>query len=178
MKRGFPGYMQLNDLPYADRVEIFSSGLGLHFGPGDRLGLFKCSVGITPMPATALVQDVETMRAGFHYSIEGTKVGSVSEGPLGHPGDGEFRIWPILNFTIAAKYTYELLTLGVTGRTGNGSEVHRGEAVNVEAGQKLQPWTFKLELRIPREAIAEALRLPELEKHSLYEKLEFCKDAA
>jgi hypothetical protein len=178
MRRGFEGYMQFNDVPYADRVEIFSSGFGLHFSPADKLGLFKRSVGVHPMPASALVQDSEMMRSGFYYSMQGTYVGGCSEGPLGHPGDGEFYVRRVLEFTIAAKYTYDFLTLGLSGRTGEGEEVHRGAAVKLPAGRRLEPWTFRIELRIPREAIAEALRLPDPEKYSLYERLELCRDAA
>jgi hypothetical protein len=110
------------------------------------------------------------MRSGFYYSMEGTSVGACSEGPLGHPGDGEYRVWPVLQFTIAAKYTYEALTLGLSGHTGVGSEYVRG----VQGQEAFTERTFRVEVQIPREAIASALNLPEAEKYALYERLEDC----
>lgn len=180
MRRGFEGYMQFNELPYAERVNIFFTGIGIHFSPAENPTLFQRSVVVWPMPPaalTALVEDARTMRSEFYYSVQGTYVGGCSEGPLGHPADGESHVRRILEFTIAAKYTYDFLTLGVSGRTANGEEVHRGVAVNLPVGKVLRPWTFRIEVRIPREAIAEVLRLPDPEKHSLYESLELLRDA-
>lgn len=171
MKKGFEGFLHFNDSLYAERVDFYSTGFSLHFGATKRPTLLGRSVGVYPMPATALVRDTEMMRAGFYYSVAGTDVGGCSEGPLGHPGDGESRGWPVLEFTIAAKYTYEMLTLGLSGRTGKGAEYVRGKR-----GLDLSTqWTFRAEVRIPREAIAEALKLPDAEKYALYERLELCR---
>lgn len=178
MRDGFPGYMQVNGLQCAYTVEIFSTGTSLHFRPGNRPSLFRRSIDVSPMAANRLVTDVERMRSGFSETVRGNQIGTCSEGPLGHPGDGEFLVWPILEFTISARYTYQQLTLGLSGRTGVGNEVHRGEVVNAQYGEQLQPWSFQLEIRLPREVIADVLRLESHDKYSLYEKLEHCRDAA
>lgn len=171
MKKGFDGFLEFNGSLYAERVDFYSTGFSLHFGAADRPTLLGRSVGIYPMPATALVRDTDMMRSGFYYSIAGTDVGGCSEGPLGHPGDGETRSWPVIEFNIAAKYTYEMLTLGLSGRTGEGAEYVRGER-----GSHLQTrWTFRAEVRIPREVISSALNLPDPEKRALYERLELCR---
>ena len=162
MSSTFEGSIRFNDLPYANCVTVFAYGSGVHFGPGDRTGLFARKIGLYPIPATALIVEPERMRNGFFYSIQGTKVGGCSEGPLGHPGDGEFNVWPIREFSIAAKYTREGLELSASGRTGDGTS-GSGHA------QPLEPWTFRVELRIPRDAVAKALSLPGPERRSLQE---------
>jgi len=164
---GFEGYMQFNDVPHSQRVNVTPTGISLHFSPADRMAARR--VALAPFPPIALVTlGVEHMRSGFYYAIEGTDVGNCSEGG-NHPEDREARIWPILAFTVAAKYTYETLTLGVSGRTGPGYRQLPGTT-------ETEPWssttgTFRLEVRIPREAIADALKLADGDKYRLYEKL-------
>jgi hypothetical protein len=162
VSRAFGGFIHFNDLPYADRVNVFAYGSGIHFGPGDRPGLLARKIGLSPIPATALVVEPERMRSGFFYSIQGTKVGGCSEGPLGHPGDGEFDIWPVVEFSIAAKYTSDMLTLGVSGSTGEG-------VCGFKRPDPLKPWKFRIEVHIPWDAIADALSLPPPERRSLQE---------
>ena len=168
---GFEGYMQFNDVPHSQRVNVTPTGFSLHFSPADRVAARR--VGLAPFPPIALVTlDADKMRSGFYYAIEGTEVGTCSEGGR-HPEDREARIWPILAFTLAAKYTYEALTLGVSGRTGPGYRF-------LPATSDTEPWsstmgTFRLEVRIPREAIATVLKLGETDKYRLYEKLDLLR---
>lgn len=171
MADSFPGFITVNDLPYADRVSIFSSGLGLHFRPGDRAGLYMRQIGIYPMPAAFLIADPQRMQSGFFYSMTGTEVGGCSEGPLGHPGDGEYDAWPVVAFKIAAKCTSKALTLGVSGTTGEGTS-------GFEHPEPLKPWKFHIEIRIPRDAIADALNLSEPEQRKLQETWSYFDAAA
>ena len=153
MKRDFPGFIRVNDLPYANRVNLFASThtYGLYFRSGDRAVISGKQMGLYPLPPSALIQNPERMRSGFFYSLQGTQVGGCSEG--GDPREpGTANTWPIIEFSIAVKYGQETLTIGVSGTTGEGiggSELHK----------PLEAWKFRIEVRIPRNVIADALDL-------------------
>ena len=172
---GFEGFMHFNSQPYSDRVGVLCIEHGVFFSPKDKNQILRRGVSIYPIPSGALVKDAKSMRAGFFYSVEGTDVGACSES-IGHPADGEFLVRDVLQFTIAAKYTFDELTLGVTGRTGEGREIHRGQII-APPNVKLQlALTFRIEVRIPREAIAETLNLVEKERYDFYVRLDQLKD--
>lgn len=169
--KDFEGSIEFNNVLYSSRVKIFSTGSGLHFRPADRPTFLERSIGIWPFPSVALVLSAEKMQSGFFYSIEGTEIGSCSEGPLGHPADREYRIWPLLKFTISAKYSSSMLTLKLSGSTDKGFEVEQG-IPNNKHNNALKSMTFELCINIPKDYISDALKLPANDARSLYEKME------
>jgi len=159
VRRGFPGFIRINDLPFADRVDIFTFGSSLFFSPGDRAFESARKIRLYPMPATALITNPERMRSGFFYSTHGTEVGSCSQG-----GSSRESVmadsWPVIEFAVGVKYGQETLTIGVSGTTGEGVS-------GSDLPRPLEPWKFRIEVRIPRNVIADALNLPDAERRML-----------
>ncbi|MBC3876036.1 hypothetical protein [Undibacterium flavidum] len=87
----------------------------------------------------------EAMKAGFHYSISGTKVGNFSRGPLGHPGDGEYDSRPISKFDVHSKYTKKDLTVKIESVTEVGTS-----GFQLFQKKPLPSWNFQVNFVVPR----------------------------
>jgi hypothetical protein len=60
---------------------------------------------------------------GYQISMQGSMLGSYTNGPLGHPGDGEFEIFDVLKASISGTYRKEGLDIDIEVSTGRGDEV-------------------------------------------------------
>jgi hypothetical protein len=60
---------------------------------------------------------------GYEINMEGTELGGYRNGPLGHPGDGEYEIYDVLKTAISGKYRKEGLDIEIRVTTSRGKEV-------------------------------------------------------
>jgi hypothetical protein len=60
---------------------------------------------------------------GYQINIQGNTLGSYKNGPLGHPGDGEYEIYNVLKASISGKYRKEGLDIEIAVNTSRGKEV-------------------------------------------------------
>ncbi len=60
---------------------------------------------------------------GYQIKMEGSSLGSYTDGPIGFPGDGEYEIYSITRVSISAKYGAEGLNVELEAETGKGKEV-------------------------------------------------------
>jgi hypothetical protein len=150
----FEGQYTLNGEMHSDavKVTIFDSGtisiLPIMSIESDFAGIARSRRKVLEfMPFNKdmiLTQTPEEMKKGFFYEIAGTKVGSIHQGPLGHPGDGEFYDWPIRKIRTDIQYSCDSIITQITGVTeyGSGIRIHTDQ---------LNPIEFFLEFEIPRE---------------------------
>jgi hypothetical protein len=64
-----------------------------------------------------------TVESGYLTNIQGNGLGSYTNGPLGHPGDGEFEIYRLLHTSFAGKLLKEGLGVEIKANTSLGKEV-------------------------------------------------------
>ena len=109
-------------------------------------GFLKKTLFLQPFDVYMLrIFDSNVMKEGFCYSVSGTKVGAISYGPLGHPGDGEYDYRPIKCFELRCKYSaneLQVLVEGITEEGVSGFEQYRNKP--------LPPWRFKVYFTVPR----------------------------
>lgn len=87
------------------------------------------------------------------FSIAGQKCGSISRGPLGHPGDGEFDDWDIINAKLSYFYQFGHLNVLLTGETARGCDATR------RVVGELDPVQFKVGFVVPNERLKDYLKL-------------------
>lgn len=143
----FDGSIEIDGNTDSNRISVFfayCNEVAIH-GAQNR-GLLKKTLYLQPFDIYMLRKsDSSVMKEGFHYSISGTKVGAISYGPLGHPGDGEYDHRPIKHFELRCKYSSnELLVLveGITEEGVSGFEQYRNKPI--------PPWRFKVHFIVPR----------------------------
>ena len=94
------------------------------------------------------------MREGLFFDIKGNKLGVVSDGPLGHPGDGEFNSRTIISFRATVTYVVDRIEVAIDGQTTSGVDAF-------DANKILQPGKFLVHFTIPKERVAEFFQLNE-----------------
>jgi hypothetical protein len=88
-------------------------------------------------------QDSETMAEGIRYKMEGTNLGVVTYGPLGHPADGEYDFHHVSRFELLSKYTAKEMTVSIEGAT------HWGTPGLREHSAKIPPLSFHVAFTVP-----------------------------
>lgn len=95
-----------------------------------------------------LTQDPDRMKEGLFFDIRGHKVGLVSHGPLGHPGDGEFNNRKVIVFLTTVTYLADRIDVAIEGQTTSGIDAY-------DANKILPAGRFSVKFAIPKERIAE-----------------------
>lgn len=101
-----------------------------------------------------LTQQRARMEEGLYFDFKGHRLGGISEGPLGHPGDGEYHTWDIIAFRTEVSYAPEGIKVDISGQTTSGID-------GFDAGKKLPPKKFEAQFTIPTERFAEFFQLKE-----------------
>jgi hypothetical protein len=144
----FDGSIEIAGVAQCDRIAMLFSAEAQQAVIWDaRLGgaakktlhLLPCSVWMMRGPGPYAT------KGEFHYAVSGTRVGSYSEGPLGHPGDGEFDSRPISNFELRCKFSPDSLMVEIGGVTEEGISGFEQELSN-----PLPPWPFRVRFVVPR----------------------------
>lgn len=102
----FQGTIEIDGRVEHDRVFVcFSSHMsGVQILGTAAGGQSKKTLMLQPFDSFMLrAANSVVMKTGFFYSIAGTDVGAYVDGPLGHPGDGEFDHRPIKRFDVRSR---------------------------------------------------------------------------
>jgi len=120
-----------------------------------RYGLCRFNIHLRPFTQSMLLaRDPESMEDGLFFDIRGRRVGLVSDGPLGHPGDGEFNNRTIIAFRHTATYASDRIDIEIDGETTSGVDVY-------DARKVLPAGRFSVRFTIPKDRIADFFRLDE-----------------
>ncbi|PKD41149.1 hypothetical protein CWO84_05410 [Methylomonas sp. Kb3] len=92
---------------------------------------------------------------GYQINMQGSSLGGYSNGPLGHPGDGEFEIYTVLTASISGKYRKEGLDIEIEVNTSRGREVCYIAKETSE--EKLQPLNVRAKFLVPKDKLKEFL---------------------
>ncbi|GAB1260731.1 hypothetical protein [Aurantivibrio plasticivorans] len=103
-------------------------------------------------PEALTVHGTEDFSKILSYNVSGTSLGLSVHGPLGHPGDGEFNVWVIIEFSIKSLFTDSGLDLQIFAKTLDGKPIR-----HVPKGD-LPPHEATISLRIPEEKLQAFLR--------------------
>ncbi|WP_395668920.1 hypothetical protein [Rhodoferax sp.] len=96
---------------------------------------------------------------GFQIAMEGNKLGMYSNGPLGHPGDGEYEIYLILQASILGKYCKDGLEIHIKVKTGRGKDVCY--FANQESAEKHEARSVTVKFHVPKEKLIAFLGFPD-----------------
>lgn len=142
----FAGSIEINGNTDGNRVSVFfayCNEVAIH-GAENR-GLLKKTLYLQPFDVYMLLKsDGKVMKEGFYYSVSGTKVGAISYGPLGHPGDGEYDYRPIKHFELRCRYSSEELLVLIEGVTEEGVSGFG------QRHKPLPPWQFNIRFTVSR----------------------------
>jgi len=92
---------------------------------------------------------------GYQINMQGNRLGSYTNGPLGHPGDGEYENYDVLKGSISGKYRKEGLDIEIAVNTSRGREVCY--IAKEESDDKLQPLTVTVKFLVPKKKLKEFL---------------------
>lgn len=107
-----------------------------------------------------LDQDPRRMSDGVFFEVKGTKVGSITHGPLGHPGDGEFDFRDMTSYRVDIRYLFDRIAIGIFGATTSGVSCLDGHTL-------LPPMEFSAHFDIPKSKVAEFFKLTDLARDNL-----------
>lgn len=113
----------------------------------------KLNIFLTPFsPSMILDQNPKRMKDGVFFEVRGTKVGAITHGPLGHPGDGEFDFRDVTSYRADITYLFDRITIAIFGATTTGVSCLDGNTL-------LPPLEFSVHFDIPKQRIAEFFKL-------------------
>lgn len=78
---------------------------------------------IHPFSARMFSETTFDVKKNYQINMDGNRLGSYTNGPLGHPGDGEFEIYDVLNVSISGAFRNEMLDIGIRANTSRGKDV-------------------------------------------------------
>lgn len=107
---------------------------------------------------------------GYLINLQGNGLGDYKNGPLGHPGDGEFDVYDIDNTSISGKYHKEGLNIEIIVNTKRGKEVCY--YAKEESEEKLPSLNIIARFFVPRSQLAEFLKYNEIGAQRLMDKLD------
>lgn len=99
--------------------------------------------------------NAESMNEGGECYLRGKRVATYMEGPLGHPGDGEFDRRQIEEITLQFKYCSQFLLISLFGTT----KVGFNEGLNGISTKPLKPWKFEIWFQVNKSNLKEFLRM-------------------
>lgn len=95
------------------------------------------------------------VESGYQITMQGNRVGLYKNGPIGHPGDGEFELYDVHRASISGKYRKEGLDIEISVNTGRGREVCY--VANEESDDKFQALDVKVRFLVPKDRLKEFL---------------------
>lgn len=116
----------------------------------------KLNISLHPFsPSMILDHDRKRMKDGVFFEIKGSKVGAITHGPLGHPGDGEFDFRDVTSYGADIRYFPDRIRVEISGATTTGISC-------LDASTVLPALEFSVDFDIPRQGIAEFFKLTDL----------------
>ena len=93
------------------------------------------------------------IKNGYQISMDGNGLGSYTNGPLGHPGDGEYEIYDVLNASISGAFRNEGLDIGIRVNTSRGKYVCY--FAKEESEEKYQALNVTAQFLVPKDKLKE-----------------------
>lgn len=109
--------------------------------------------------------DDKSLSEGIRYAISGPKCASISRGPLGHPGDGEYDLWDVENIELFFNFQNRQLHVQLTGTS------IRGSGGFSRAKDDLDPLQFKVGFTVRNDELKKYLQLTDSAWGYFQEKL-------
>jgi len=161
----FKGKIFINGHTEGTDVSIFLSGETLILRDPEEL-IRRKNISISPFNKFMIfTQDKNLVKNGFFYEVKGTKVGAITEGPLGHPGDGEFNYWPIIYFKHTVKYFHNEISVEIEGKTETGTD-------GMDSSRTHKPCEFITNFVIPMNKLQELFQLTDFVKNNAFKVYE------
>lgn len=156
----FEGRIVLDDVLHDTAVSVYLTEHELILGKGGgQRG--KVNIFLHPFsPSMILDQDPQRMRDGFFFEVKGTKVGSITHGPLGHPGDGEFDFRDMTSYRADITYLFDRIRIEIRGATTTGTSCLDGHSL-------LPAMEFSVHFDIPKHRIVEFFKLTDRVRDNL-----------
>jgi hypothetical protein len=89
--------------------------------------------------------DPQWIHSGRVLELSGSEVAALQEGPLGHPADGEFIVWPVQRLRVDVLFYQTGLTVELTGSTEVGA-CNRPDLTGFDTSAR----TFTLNFAVPK----------------------------
>jgi len=148
----FEGSMLVDGAVRSRGVRVWMSDANLALSPP---GLSRFEIILFPFnPGMVFTQSEGEIREGLSFDFKGKRLGVVSEGPLGHPGDGEYNSRNIIAFRATTTYLPDRIAVRVEGESASGTDYF-------DARKILPPLTFSVNFDIPKERYAAFFQLKE-----------------
>jgi hypothetical protein len=158
----YAGSFQINGASISPEVLSWTQPSYLHTGAANR----KLSIDLHVFnPWLLATLNERSMGEGVRFGITGPDCASILQGPLGHPGDGEYDRWSVERVELSFRYLYRQLHVCLAGRSGRGSGGFSG------ADGDQEPLGFKVDLVVPTENLKGYLHLPDSAWDFFREKL-------
>ncbi len=156
----FEGRILLDNIVHGTAVSAYLSEHELVLSRAGSL-LQKLNIFLCPFsPSMLLEHNPQRMTDGVFFEIKGTKVGSVTHGPLGHPGDGEYDFRDVTSYRLDMKCLSDRINIEIGGATTAGISCLDGHTL-------LPPMQFSVWFDIPRQGIAEFFKLTDAARDRL-----------
>lgn len=161
-KGEFSGLIMINGKVEAETVSVFLTEETFVARKGGDSLFSRKELAVSPFNRYMLfTQDPSKISSGFFYEISGTKVGGYSEGPLGHPGDGEFDYRLLRSFRLEVKYSAVGITAALSGKTEVGTSPFNNKLA-------LDPWEFVVEFDIPKTSMQKFFQFSDSVREHVY----------
>jgi hypothetical protein len=146
----FEGSILLDGEVRSRGVRVWMSDTNLALSP---LGLSRFEIILFPFNLGMIfAQSEREIREGQSFDFKGKRLGAVSEGPLGHPGDGEYNCRNIIAFRANTTYFPDRMEVEVEGETASGTDYF-------DASKILPPLTFSVQFAIPKDRYVDFFQL-------------------
>jgi hypothetical protein len=107
---------------------------------------------------------------GYQINMQGNGLGVYTNGPLGHPGDGEYEIYDVLKTSISGKYRKARLNIEIEVNTSRGKEVCH--FAKEESEETLRALKVVVQFLVPKDKLKEFLGLNDSNVKYFMEKLD------
>ena len=124
---------------------------------------------LTVQPFSSKMFWGSAVEQGYQIGMQGSRLGSYTNGPMGHPGDGEFEIYDVLETSISGKYRKEGLDIEIGVHTGRGKEVCY--VAKEESDDKLKALSVVAKFFVPKKRLKDFLGLNDNNVKYIIEKL-------
>ena len=127
------------------------------------------------VPAMIICYRTEQMKKGFRYQFFSNNLGSLSIGPTGHPGDGEFESYAINFLDINVTYTPTQIILSFRIKTDKGQATFRGFTPDPKRSAELSCLEINWKFSIPvNNTLQQFLQISQTNFDSFKKCLEKC----
>lgn len=149
----FAGSIVVGGTLRSNSVSVFLDDVNLSLRELDKNRLSRLGIVLLPFNKhMILTQSARSMKEGLFFDIKGNNVGVISEGPRGHPGDGEYDARNIIAYRAVVTYFIDHIKVELDGTSTSGVDA-------LDTSKALLSTTFSANFDIPKDRLTEFFRL-------------------